>query len=575
MKKDFLLVDKHMMVVGPTGSGKTTKVIIPYLLSAINQGESIVVTDGKDKILNKVYRQLVEKEYKIVTINLKNVENSHGWNPLALPYRYYLAGEMDICLDLLNDLGSNIMASKTQGDNGDPFWIQSAKNMFVGLALSLFEDCEEWKEMVNLRSIFYMSVKGFERMGNSTYIHAYFKDKHVDSIAAMNMSPVLSAPNDTRNSIISVFNEKLLTFISKSSFWNKLCFDEIDFEQICDQRAAIFLIFEDEKIEPPVLINVFIRQLYELYVKKYAEIESYNPPKCRFVLDDFTSLVPFNNLQNMLTSARERNIFLLFSVNSVTLLEKNYGEHITEFLLNNCRRWIVFSNTELKFIKMLTEIVKVLCKKDMDYMNCWKEGTAFVFDDAKELTVMEFFVPELVPMDYFRERGKSLEKCEIFKIDEFIRNKLKLDMNKRIGQSGDSSKFDIDELISKIDKKIAELEKEEKESGKVEVPDTDSRSILAPVNEGQFRVYDEHGREVMMNALFTFDNQETGKHYIVYSDGTVEDGSTKVYASILDMDEKGRQRLIPIKSDREYKVVETILEQIQNSIHDKLEEKNT
>ena len=485
MKKDFLLVDKHMMVVGPTGSGKTTKVIIPYLLSAINQGESIVVTDGKDKILNKVYRQLVEKEYKIVTINLKNVENSHGWNPLTLPYRYYLAGEMDICLDLLNDLGSNIMANKTQGDNGDPFWIQSVKNMFVGLALSLFKDCEERKEMVNLRSIFYMSVKGFERMGNSTYMYAYFKDKHVDSIAAMNMSPVLSAPNDTRNSIISVFNEKLLTFISKSSFWNKLCFDEIDFEQICGQRAAIFLIFEDEKIESPVLINVFIRQLYEQYVKKYAEIESYNPPKCRFVFDDFTSLVPLNNLQNMLTSARERNIFLLFSVNSVTLLEKNYGEHITEFLLNNCRRWIVFSNTELKFIKMLTEIVKVLCKKDMDYMNCWKDGTAFVFDDAKELTVMEFSVPELVPMDYFKEKGKSLEKCEIFKIDEFIRNKLKLDMNKRIGQNGDSSKFDIDELISKIDKKIAELEKEEKESGKVEVSDTDSRSILAPVKEVQ------------------------------------------------------------------------------------------
>lgn len=293
------------------------------------------------------------------------------------------------------------------------------------------------------------------------------------------------------------------------------------------------------------------------------------------MFDDFTSLVPFNNLQNMLTSARERNIFIFFSVNSVTLLEKNYGEHITEFLFNNCRRWIIFSNTELKFIRKFTEIVKVLCKKDMDYMDCWQEGTALVFDDAQELMVKEFSVPKLVTMDYWRESSETSEICEVFKIDEFIRNKLKLEMNKRIGQGEHSSGFDIDELISKIDKKISELDKEEKESSKVEVPDAYSRSILSPANEGRFRVYDEQGSEIMMNVLFTFDSEETGKHYIAYSDGTVEDGNTKVYASILDMDEKGRQHLVPIKSDREYKVVETILKQIQNSIHDKLEEKNT
>lgn len=274
MKKDFLLADKHMMVVGPTGSGKTMKVIIPYLLAAINQGESIVVTDGKDKILNKVNCQLVEKGYKIFTINLKNVENSHGWNPLALPYRYYRAGEMDLCLDLLCDISSNIMAAKSLGDNGDPFWIQSAKNMFVGLALSLFEECEEQQEMVNLKSIYYMSVKGFEKMGNSTYIHAFFKDKLVNSMATINMSPVLSAPSDTRNSILSVFNEKLLTFIFKSSFWNKMCFDEINFEQICSQKTAVFLIFEDEKNRTASVDKCFYTAVIRAIYKNICENRS-------------------------------------------------------------------------------------------------------------------------------------------------------------------------------------------------------------------------------------------------------------------------------------------------------------
>lgn len=79
----------------------------------------------------------------------------------------------------------------------------------------------------------------------------------------------------------------------------------------------------------------------------------------------------------------------------------------------------------------------------------------------------------------------------------------------------------------------------------------------------KFTVLDENGNEVECEVLFTFDSEETNKSYIVYTDNTTdEEGNTKVYASIFNpKDEK--TELIPIETDREWKIIETILETIQ------------
>lgn len=79
-----------------------------------------------------------------------------------------------------------------------------------------------------------------------------------------------------------------------------------------------------------------------------------------------------------------------------------------------------------------------------------------------------------------------------------------------------------------------------------------------------FQVLNENGVEVTCEVLFTFDSEETKKSYIVYTDNTTdEEGNVRVYASIFDP-EKPNTELKPIESEREWKIVETILESIQN-----------
>ena len=79
-----------------------------------------------------------------------------------------------------------------------------------------------------------------------------------------------------------------------------------------------------------------------------------------------------------------------------------------------------------------------------------------------------------------------------------------------------------------------------------------------------FKVMDDNGKEIECEVLFTFESEETKKNYIVYTDNTTDDdGNTRVYASVYNPNE-AETKLMPIETDKEWKIIETILEEIQS-----------
>lgn len=81
-----------------------------------------------------------------------------------------------------------------------------------------------------------------------------------------------------------------------------------------------------------------------------------------------------------------------------------------------------------------------------------------------------------------------------------------------------------------------------------------------------FKALNREGVEVECEVLFTFESDETKKNYMVYTDNTTdENGNVRVYASIYNPD-KPESELIPIESEAEWKIIETILEEIQAEV---------
>ena len=89
------------------------------------------------------------------------------------------------------------------------------------------------------------------------------------------------------------------------------------------------------------------------------------------------------------------------------------------------------------------------------------------------------------------------------------------------------------------------------------------------MKKNSFSMIDENGVETVYDVLFTFENDETNKNYIVYTDNKKDEtGNIEVYASIYYPGDP-HSKLEAIETEKEWKVIETILETLQEEVRNK------
>ena len=75
------------------------------------------------------------------------------------------------------------------------------------------------------------------------------------------------------------------------------------------------------------------------------------------------------------------------------------------------------------------------------------------------------------------------------------------------------------------------------------------------MKKNTFSMLDENGNEVVYDVLFTFESEETGKNYIVYTDNQKDEtGNIEVYASIYYPNDP-QSKLEAIETEKEWKVL--------------------
>lgn len=83
-------------------------------------------------------------------------------------------------------------------------------------------------------------------------------------------------------------------------------------------------------------------------------------------------------------------------------------------------------------------------------------------------------------------------------------------------------------------------------------------------NNGKIIIKNDKNEEVECDVLFTFDNNDTNKSYIVYTDNTKDElGNTKVYANTFDSDNDDGL-LGAVETDEEWAIIEQIFSSINN-----------
>ena len=301
-KKNLVYVDNgefHSLVIGATGSGKTQMVINPLVNILSKKGESMVITDPKGEIYEKNGEMLKDLGYDVIVVNFRDPQNGNCWNPYTLPYKYYKEGNQDKANELLNDMAINI-ATDEKAD--DPFWTNSAADYLTGLSLGMFEDAPE--DEISISTVNLMITVGEEKVGASTYIKEYFKFKDPASPAAINALGTVNAPQDTKNSVLSVLKQKIKVFAVTQNLAEMLSRSDFDMETIGERKTAVFMIIQDEKTTYHALATIFVKQCYESLIAVAQRHGGKLPVRTNFLLDEFANMPKFKDITTMITAAR-------------------------------------------------------------------------------------------------------------------------------------------------------------------------------------------------------------------------------------------------------------------------------
>ena len=514
--------ENHTLVIGATGSGKTKSVVDPLVYSLAKAKESMIITDPKGEIYKEHSNMLRNRGYDIIVLNFREPQHGNCWNPLTLPYQLYKAGNTDKATELIDDVALNILKDKKAQD---PFWENSAADYFSGVALGLFEDAKE--DEINLNSISYVTTVGEEKCPPSNYIKEYFNMKGESSTPYVFASNTINSPTETKGGILSVFRQKIRLFASREQLSEMLSRSDFNMRDIGKKPTAVFMVIHDEKTTYHALATIFIKQCYETLIDVAQESGGKLPVRTNFILDEFANMPPLKDVTTMVTAARSRQVRFTFIIQNFAQLNDVYGKEDAETIRSNCGNLIYLLTTELA---ALEEISKLCGEKKSKEKDKTASTPLVTVSDLQKMKLFEAIIMrsrlnpfktklkpsfeidwgEKFPLADFPERTKG--EIGIFDLKDFV-NKRRKDkvMN---GMNNDSNPFggvnfdrpanpfveggfnpfitspqqnpsadlpnpfqnnggevDVDELLKKIDAKIAELEEEErleKEKGKKE-----------------------------------------------------------------------------------------------------------
>ena len=544
----------HNLIIGSTGSGKTECIVKPLVNLLAKKGESMIITDPKGELYDYCADYLQKQGYKIIVLNFREPERGNSWNPLSQPYHYYKMGNKDKAIELLEDVSRNIIPIENKND---PFWESSAGDYLSALALGLFEDATE--AQVNLNSINYMSAVGEERRGASLYIKDYFQMKGEDSTPYIFASNTITAPSETKGSILSSFRQKIRLFSTKESLSEMLSYSDFDMRSIGDEKTAVFMIIHDEKKTYHSLMTIFIKQCYETLIDCARQNGGKLKNRTNFILDEFANMPPLKDVGAMVTAARSREIRFTFIIQNYAQLNDVYGEEVAQEIRGNCGNLIYLISTELKALKEISEMCGEVKSKEKDKT---ASTPLITVSDLQKLKLFEAIIKR-IRKDPFRTKltpnfkinwgiehekaelpQRKIRKVELFDIKKFVSDKKKDDalnnpgfMNPGPFMDGGFNPFmampnqnpfvsaspkpmpefspvnnnpftklseeEIDSMVEDIEKKLKELdEKEEEEKAKL------NDNIVRPIKEN-IENFNPDDLEEYVNSDAEDDNDKT------------------------------------------------------------------
>lgn len=443
-------LEQPMMVVAATGSGKTRRLIIQFLISCILSDCSVLINDPKGELYKYTKKLLEKRGYKIIVIDLRNLDYGERFNFCEHPARLYKLGFTRRADEMFQAMFDTFMA--TVRSEKDPFWHTTGAAYLTGLA----ELCCDLlpAEKVTINTIYEMHIQGNKRFGPNTYLKTYL-EMHEDKPYYKLIAPYINAPNDTRASLDAVLTSAISKFCRNASVVDQTTNSTFNISDLIEKKTALFIISRDESTVYNALITAMVNEIYEVVIDM-AE-EKYNgrlPRRLSIVLDEFGNLAPIDDINAKITVSRSRNVGWCLCCQSLDQLTLKYTADVAKIILGNCNIAYMYSS-DINLLKMLSD----LCGKTTDEYTHESKPLLSVeqlrhFDknDGQTLFLLERmrpfvgFLPDISEYNIIPEEKAEFKKrkpqvIEKVNFEAIVKEEKRIQMMEKTGQVEDNSPF--------------------------------------------------------------------------------------------------------------------------------------
>ena len=366
----------HALIVGTTGSGKTTGFVDQNIaiLGRSKGKPSMIIADPKKELYEKHAKQLESEGYKISTLDLREPYSSARWNPMQVLIRrirqvrelqndmqekdgkYLACGEVFLShsdartrvQELKDEIFENAMDlvyTLCPIQNKDqPTWEEGARNLIFGLVLAFCEDVISGKmdeKQLQLFNVYHNITKYCSE--DTTALKKYLLEGREEFSKVRGLvNTVLITSDKTLTSYLSEVNSYIQQ-LSDDGILSMTSENDIDIANMDESPNALFVIVPDERFTRHRFVTLFLTQTYkELVEKANTNLRKKDTDtailkrRAYFILDEFGNLPKMENIEGMVTVGRSRGIRYLFVLQSFSQLTAKYGKDIGDIIKTNC-----------------------------------------------------------------------------------------------------------------------------------------------------------------------------------------------------------------------------------------------
>ena len=344
-RNSFLMLPgkQSVMLSAPTRSGKGVGVVVPNLLA---WQDSVVVVDIKSEnwAITAGFRA-AHGQAVYAWAPFAADGRSHRWNPLSairLADRHVVGDTLAIAQVLY--------PTDVKGNGTEGFFNDTARNLFLGLALYLVETPELPRtigEILRQSSGQGRPIKQHlqrllqQRTEGCTHLNGPLSAACVDALLRFlsNSDNTLSSILATLNAPLTVFSDPLVDAATSG--------DDFSVADVRRQRMSVYVCIPPNRLaDARVLLNLFFAQVINLNT---AELPEHNPAlkhPCLVLLDEFTALGRINILNTAVGYLAGYNLRLVTVIQAVSQLESVYGQHDARTFATNHALQVLYAPRE-------------------------------------------------------------------------------------------------------------------------------------------------------------------------------------------------------------------------------------